>query len=225
MIELLTSGTPNGHKVSIALEELKLDYKVRRIALDEREQKQDWFLALNPNGRIPVIIDHDNDGFVVFESGAILVYLADLTGKLLPTDARERSVVMQWLMFQMGGLGPMMGQSNVFTRYAEQKIEYAINRYQKETRRLLEVLNTRLADNEYLAGAYSIADIANFAWARGHKWSGVEIDGLDHLQRWLTAIGERPAVERGLQVPSGTLAKDDSGNTAEIIARAQKFVD
>lgn len=225
MIELLTSGTPNGHKVSIALEELQLDYKVRRIALDEREQKQDWFLALNPNGRIPVIIDHDNDGFVVFESGAILVYLADLTGKLLPTDARERSLVMQWLMFQMGGLGPMMGQSNVFTRYAEQKIEYAINRYQKETRRLLEVLNTRLADHEYLAGAYSIADIANFAWARGHKWSGVEIDSLDHLQRWLTALGERPAVERGLQVPAGTLAKDDSENTAEIIARAQKFVD
>jgi len=225
MIELLTAGTPNGHKVSIALEELQLDYKVRRIALDKREQKQDWFLTLNPNGRIPVIIDHDNDGFVVFESGAILVYLADLTGKLLPTDARERSVVMQWLMFQMGGLGPMMGQSNVFTRYAEQKIEYAINRYQKETRRLLGVLNTRLADNEYLAGAYSIADIANFAWARGHKWSGVEIDGLDHLQRWLTAIDKRPAVERGLQVPAGTLAKDDTGNTAEIIARAQKFVD
>jgi glutathione S-transferase/GST-like protein len=225
MIELLTAGTPNGHKVSIALEELQLDYKVRRIALDKREQKQDWFLALNPNGRIPVIIDHGNDGFVVFESGAILVYLADLTGKLLPTDARERSVVMQWLMFQMGGLGPMMGQSNVFTRYAEQKIEYAINRYQKETRRLLEVLNTRLTDNEYLASAYSIADIANFAWARGHKWSGVEIDGLDHLQRWLTAIGARSAVERGLQVPSGTLAKDDSENAAEIIARAQKFVD
>ena len=225
MIELLTAGTPNGHKISIALEELQLDYKVRSIALDKREQKQDWFLALNPNGRIPVIIDHNNGGFVVFESGAILIYLAELTGQLLPRDARERSVVMQWLMFQMGGLGPMMGQSNVFTRYAEQKIEYAIERYQKETRRLLEVLNTRLAGHEYLAGAYSIADIANFAWARGHKWSGVEIDGLEHLQRWLTAIGERPAVERGLQVPAGTLAKDNFENTAEIIARAQKFVD
>ena len=225
MIELLTAGTPNGHKISIALEELQLDYKVRSIALDKREQKQGWFLALNPNGRIPVIIDHNNGGFVVFESGAILIYLAELTGQLLPRDARERSVVMQWLMFQMGGLGPMMGQSNVFTRYAEQKIEYAIERYQKETRRLLEVLNTRLAGHEYLAGAYSIADIANFAWARGHKWSGVEIDGLEHLQRWLTAIGERPAVERGLQVPAGTLAKDNFENTAEIIARAQKFVD
>jgi GST-like protein len=225
MIELLTAGTPNGHKVSIALEELQLDYEVRSIALDKREQKQDWFLALNPNGRIPVIIDHDNDDFVVFESGAILIYLAELTGQLLPIDARERSVVMQWLMFQMGGLGPMMGQSNVFTRYAEQKIDYAINRYQKESRRLLEVLNTRLADHEFLAGDYSIADIANFAWARGHGWSGVDIDGLGHLQRWLAAIGERPPVERGLQVPAGTLAKDDKNITAEIIERARKFVD
>lgn len=225
MIELLTAGTPNGHKVSIALEELQLDYEVRSIALDKREQKQDWFLALNPNGRIPVIIDHDNDDFVVFESGAILIYLAELTGQLLPIGARERSVVMQWLMFQMGGLGPMMGQSNVFTRYAEQKIDYAINRYQKESHRLLEVLNTRLADHEFLAGDYSIADIANFAWARGHGWSGVDIDGLDHLQRWLATIGERPAVERGLQVPAGTLAKDDKNITAEIIERARKFVD
>ena len=225
MIELLTAGTPNGHKVSIALEELKLEYEVRSVALDQREQRQDWFLALNPNGRIPVIIDRDNDGFVVFESGAILIYLAELAGQLLPGNIRERSVVMQWLMFQMGGLGPMMGQSNVFTRYAKEKIEYAINRYQTETRRLLEVLNLRLAAHEYLAGDYSIADIANFSWARGHRWSGVEIDGLEHLQRWLTAIGERSAVVRGLQVPAGTLAKDDTGNSAEIITRAQKFVD
>jgi GST-like protein len=224
MIELLTAGTPNGHKVSIALEELKLEYEVRSIALDQREQRQDWFLALNPNGRIPVIIDRDHDAFVVFESGAILIYLAELTGQLLPGDARGRSVVMQWLMFQMGGLGPMMGQSNVFTRYAKEKIEYAINRYQAETRRLLEVLNLRLADHEYLAGDYSIADIANFSWARGHRWSGVEIDGLEHLQRWLNTIGERSAVLRGLQVPAGTLAKDNPGNKAEIVARAQKFV-
>ena len=225
MIELLTAGTPNGHKVSIALEELKLEYEVRSIALDQREQRQDWFLALNPNGRIPVIIDRDNDAFVVFESGAILIYLAELTGQLLPGDARGRSVVMQWLMFQMGGLGPMMGQSNVFTRYAKEKIEYAINRYQAETRRLLEVLNLRLADHEYLAGDYSIADIANFSWARGHRWSGVEIDGLEHLQRWLNTIGERSAVLRGLQVPAGTLAKDNPGNKEEIVMRAQKFVD
>ena len=225
MIELLTSATPNGHKISIALEELDLDYEVRSIALDKREQKQDWFLALNPNGRIPVIIDHANDDFVVFESGAILIYLAELTGKLLPAESRDRSVVLQWLMFQMGGLGPMMGQSNVFTRYAEQKIEYAITRYQKESRRLLEVLNTRLADQKFLAGDYSIADIANFAWARGHAWSGVEIEGLEHLQRWLADIGQRPAVQRGLQVPATTLAKDDSIDADEIIARARKFVD
>jgi len=156
-------------------------YDVHRLG--EGDQKQPDFLRINPNGRIPAIVDRSSDDFAIFESGAILIYLAEQTGQLLPGDARERSLVMQWLMFQMGGLGPMMGQSNVFTRYAEQKIEYAINRYQKETRRLLEVLNTRLADHEYLAGDYSIADIANFAWARGHKWSGVEIDGLDHLRR------------------------------------------
>jgi glutathione S-transferase len=225
MIELLTSATPNGHKISIALEELDLDYEVRSIALDKREQKKDWFLALNPNGRIPVIIDHANDDFVAFESGAILIYLAELTGKLLPAESRDRSVVLQWLMFQMGGLGPMMGQSNVFTHYAEQKIEYAITRYQKESRRLLEVLNTRLADQKFLAGDYSIADIANFAWARGHAWSGVEIEGLEHLQRWLTDIGQRPAVQRGLQVPATTLTKDDLIDAGEIITRARKFVD
>lgn len=225
MIELLTSATPNGHKISIALEELELEYEVRNIALDKREQKQDWFLALNPNGRIPVIIDHAKDDFVVFESGAILIYLAERTGRLLSSEPAKRSVTLQWLMFQMGGLGPMMGQSNVFTRYAEQKIDYAITRYQKESRRLLEVLNSRLADHEYLAGEYSIADIANFAWARGHNWSGVDIDGLDHLQRWLMAIGARPAVQRGLGVPAGTLAKEDRDKTAEIIERARKFVD
>lgn len=225
MIELLTAGTPNGHKISIALEEMDLDYDVRPIALEKREQKQDWFLALNPNGRIPVIIDHDNDDFIVFESGAILVYLAERTGRLMPNDRRARSTVMQWLMFQMGGLGPMMGQSNVFTRYAEQKIEYAITRYQKESRRLLEVLDARLADHEYLAGDYSIADVANFAWARGHDWSGVDIDGLNHLKRWLDTIANRPPVQRGIDVPAGTLAKDKSANAEEIVTRARKFVD
>lgn len=222
MIELLTAGTPNGYKVSIALEELGLDYAARRIDLSAREQKQDWFLALNPNGRIPVIIDRSNDDFVVFESGAILVYLAERAGQLLPVSPKERSRVMQWLMFQMGGLGPMMGQSNVFTRYAEERIEYAMQRYQRETRRLLEVLNTRLAGNEYLAGEYSIADIANFAWARSHDWSGVGIEGLDELQRWLTAIGERKAVVRGLNVPEPRNDKDDRET---MIKKIRKFVD
>lgn len=201
MIELYTASTPNGHKVSIALEELGLPYTVRAIALDKNEQKEPWYLELNPNGRIPTIVDKDDDDFVVFESGAILIYLAEKTGKLMPTDAKGRSRVIQWLMFQMGGIGPMMGQANVFYRYAPEKIPYAIGRYQREVRRLFEVLDTRLAKVEYLAGDYSIADIANWAWVRTYKWSGVSIDGLPHLERWIDAIAERPAAQRGIAVP------------------------
>ena len=176
-IELFTASKPNGIKASIALEELELPYVVRAIDLVAGEQKQPWFLAINPDGRIPAIIDHDNGGFAVFESGAILVYLARKAGRLLGPDADGESVVLQWLMFQMGGLGPMMGQANVFYRYSEEKIPYAIDRYQREVRRLFEVFDTRLGDVEFLAGDYSIADIANWSWAKGHKWSGVGIDG------------------------------------------------
>jgi glutathione S-transferase len=201
MIELLTAPTPNGHKASVALEELGLPYTVRSIDLGKQVQKEPWFLALNPNGRIPVIIDRDAHDHVVFESGAILWYLAEKAGALLPTDAVGRSLAMQWLMFQMGGLGPMMGQANVFFRYAPEKIPYAIDRYQRESRRLLEVLDHRLGEAEYLAGTYSIADIANFCWATTHEWSGVSIDGLPALQRWLADIRARPAVQRGLAVP------------------------
>jgi glutathione S-transferase len=201
MIELFTAATPNGWKASITLEELALPYKVRRIDFDKREQKEPWYLKINPNGRIPTIVDHDNGGFAVFESGALMIYLAEKAGRLLPTDVRGRSLVIQWLMFQMGGIGPMMGQANVFYRYAPERIPYAIERYQREVRRLLEVLDTRLADNEFLAGAYSIADIANWSWVRGYKWSGVTLDGLAHLTRWLDAIGQRPAVQRGVDVP------------------------
>jgi glutathione S-transferase len=201
MIELFTAATPNGWKVSITLEELGLPYKVRRIDFDKREQKEPWYLKINPNGRIPTIVDHASGGFPVFESGAIMLYLAEKAGALLPTDVKGRSLVTQWLMFQMGGVGPMMGQANVFYRYAPEKIPYAIDRYQREVRRLFEVLDTRLADREYLAGQYSIADIANWSWVRGYKWSGVEINGLDHLQRWLDAIAQRPAVLRGVDVP------------------------
>ena len=201
MIELFTSETPNGWKVSIALEEMGLPSEYRHIRLSQREQKQDWYLKLNPNGRIPTIIDHDNDDFVVFESGAILVYLAEKTGLFLPRDMKGRSLVMQWLMFQMSGVGPMMGQANVFYRYAPEKIPYAIDRYQREVRRLLEILDRRLADHEYLAGDYSIADIATWPWARGYEWSGVSIDGLDHLRRWLDKVGARPAVQRGKDIP------------------------
>ena len=201
MIELFTAGTPNGMKVSITLEELGLPYTVRPIALDKKEQREPWYLEINPNGRIPTIVDHDNDDFAVFESGAIMMYLAEKAGALLPTDVKGRSLVIQWLMFQMGGIGPMMGQANVFYRYAPEKIPYAIDRYHREVRRLFEVLDRRLTAHEYLAGAYSIADIAHWSWVRGYKWSGVDIDGLDHLRRWLDAIAARPAVQRGRDVP------------------------
>ena len=201
MIKLYTSETPNGWKASIALEELELPYEVHHIQLSKGEQKEPWYLKINPNGRIPAI---DDDGFTVFESGAILMYLAEKTGKLMPTDIKGRSLVTQWLMFQIGGLGPMMGQANVFYRYFPEKIPAAIERYQRETRRLLEVLNTRLADNEYLAGDYSIADIANWTWAHAYAWSGVNIDGLDDLQRWIDLVGSRPAVQKGKMVPPPT---------------------
>lgn len=201
MITLYTSATPNGWKASITLEELGLAYRVHHIHLDRREQKEPWYLELNPNGRIPTIVDHDNDDFAVFESGALMIYLAEKTGRLMPSDVEGRSTVLQWLMFQMGGVGPMMGQANVFYRYAPERIPYAIERYQREVRRLFEVLDTRLADNEYLAGDYSIADIAHWAWVWGYRWSGVSIDGLDHLARWLEAVGERDAVKRGQAVP------------------------
>jgi GST-like protein len=204
MIELFTSATPNGWKASITLEELGLPYTVHHIQMDKLEQKEPWYLKINPNGRIPTIVDHDNDDFAVFESGALMIYLAEKAGRLLPKDVKGRSLVMQWLMFQMGGIGPMMGQANVFFRYAPEKIPYAIDRYQREVRRLFEVLNTRLGDAEYLAGEYSIADIANWSWVRGYKWSGVSIDGLSHLGRWLDTIAERPAVQRGVDVPVPT---------------------
>lgn len=201
MIDLYTAATPNGHKVSIALEELALPYEAHRIDLRAGEQRSPEFVRLNPNAKIPVIVDRDEGDLTVFESGAILVYLAEKAGALLPTERAARSQVMQWLMFQMGGLGPMMGQANVFSRYAPERIEYAIGRYQRECRRLFQVLDGQLAEHEYLAGDYSIADIANFCWARTHAWSGIDVSGLAHLQRWLEAIAARPAVVRGRAVP------------------------
>ncbi|MGF6286314.1 glutathione S-transferase family protein [Pseudomonas silensiensis] len=201
MIDLYTAATPNGHKVSIVLEELGLPYTVHALSFDKKEQKSEDFLKINPNGRIPAIVDRANGDFAVFESGAILIYLAELSGKLLPKDPKGRSVVLQWLMFQMGGIGPMQGQANVFFRYFPEKLQGAIDRYQHETRRLYEVLDTRLQAVEFLAGEYSIADIATYPWVRGHEWSGVEVDGLSALQRWMATMEARPAVQRGLLVP------------------------
>ena len=219
MIDLYTSPTPNGWKVSVALEELGLPYTVHAIDLSAGEQKSEAYLRLNPNGRIPTIVDRDNDNFAVFESGAILVYLAEKTGRLMPTDVKGRSLVLQWLMFQMSGVGPMMGQANVFHRYFPEKIQPAIDRYQNESRRLFEVLDRRLAEHEWLAGDYSIADIAHWCWVRTHRWSGVNIEGLDHLKRWMDAMKARPACRRGVEVPVKveSVLKDD--------AAAQAFVD
>jgi GSH-dependent disulfide-bond oxidoreductase len=208
MSDLYTAATPNGWKASITLEELELPYTLHVLDLASGEQKQPWFTAINPNGRIPAIVDRASGDFAVFESGAIQLYLAEKTGKLLPADAKGRSRVIQWLMFQMGGLGPMMGQANVFNRYFPEKIPAAIERYLRESRRLLEVLDRHLASNEYLAGDYSIADIANWSWAHIHEWPGVDISGLDHLKRWLDQVGERPAVQRGRTIPPR--AEDDS---------------
>lgn len=201
MIELFTASTPNGYKASVTLEELGMPYTFRNLDFGALQQKEEWFLKINPNGRIPAIIDHDEGDFPIFESGAIMIYLAEKAGKLLPTGTKERSRVIQWLMWQIGGLGPMMGQANVFLRYFPERLPSAIDRYQREVRRLFEVLNTQLADNQYLAGDYSIADIASWCWVRGHKWSGVELDGLQHLQRWKDEIAQRPAVQKGLTVP------------------------
>ncbi|MBL6952866.1 MAG: glutathione S-transferase N-terminal domain-containing protein [Alphaproteobacteria bacterium] len=226
MIDLYTASTPNGWKASVTLEELEMPYEVHEIKLSEGDQKTESFLAMNPNGRIPVIVDREADDFVVFETGAIMIYLAEKAGRLLPTDVKGRSRVMQWLMFQMGGVGPMMGQANVFYRYFPEKIQPAIDRYQHECRRLFEVLERGLTDQEYLAGEYSIADIANWCWVRTHKWSGVEVDGLPNLQAWIDRLAERPACQKGTKVPfdMAKLKQGDGKGAKKFAEDALKMV-
>lgn len=217
-----TAATPDTYKVSVALEEMGLRYEAVTIDLAHGEQKTAAFLAINPNGRVPALVD---DGFAIFESGAILVYLAEKTGMLIPGDMRGRSEVLQWLMFQVGGVGPMMGQANVFYRYFPEKIPAAIARYQSEGRRLFKVLDGRLANHEFLAGDYSIADIANWCWVRTAKWSGIDIDGLPHLERWTAAIAARPAVQRGITVPETTPMKlDDAEDARRLADRARGLI-
>jgi glutathione S-transferase len=202
LIDLYTAPTPNGWKASVTLEELGIPYEVHSIDLSRGEQKTPEFLAINPNGRIPAIIDRDLGGIRVFESGAIMIHLAEKTASpLLPREPGPRAEVLSWLMFQMGGVGPMMGQANVFHRYFPEKIQPAIDRYQNESRRLFEVLDGQLARTEWLAGEFSLADIANWCWARTWKWSGVDIEGLDHFSDWLGRMKERPACRRGVEVP------------------------
>jgi len=225
MIDLYTSPTPNGHKVSCLLEALAMDYETHFVNLLEGEQHKPDFLKISPNGRIPAIVDIEANHLSIFESGAIMIYLAEKANQLLPTDPAGRAKVMEWLMFQMGGIGPMMGQANVFFRYFPEKLQPAIDRYHNECRRLFEVVNTQLSTHEWIAGDYSIADIANWCWVRSYTWSGIEVSDLIHLKRWRDAIRERPASQRGIAVPNrvGTVLADESA-TKEFAENAQRTV-
>ena len=204
MIEAWTWPTPNGHKVHIALEELGLPYKVIPVNIGAGDQFKPEFLAITPNHRIPAIVDPDGPGghpIELFESGAILIYLAEKTGRLLPADPHEHYVCLQWLMFQMGGVGPMFGQYNHFAAYAPEKLPYAIERYTNEVKRLHRVLEKRLDEAEYLAGTeYTIADIATFPWIRSPERRGIDLADYPSVQRWHDAIAARPAVMRGVEV-------------------------
>jgi GSH-dependent disulfide-bond oxidoreductase len=203
MIQLYTWGTPNGKKVSIMLEEIAMPYEVHPINLGQGDQFKPEYLAINPNNKIPSIIDTDGPGgkpLTLFESGAILMYLAEKSGKLWPTDMRQRYLVMQWLMFQMGGVGPMFGQANYFFRL-EEKVPYAIERYHKEALRLYRVLEKALGQNEHLAGEYSIADIATYPWVWRHDIHQVKLEDFPNVKRWYDKISERPAVKRGMEIP------------------------
>lgn len=225
MIDLYTAPTPNGHKASCTLEELGIEYSVKAVDISSGDQHKPEFRAINPNGRIPAIVDRANDDFAVFESGAIMIYLAEQAGKLLPAGAKGRSRVIQWLMFQMGGVGPMMGQANVFFRYFPEKIEPVINRYQNESRRLFEVLDTRLGESEWLADDYSIADIANWCWVRTYKWSGVSRDGLENLDRWMNVMKEKPGLQRGVSVPVRIESIiEDKEKSAAFVDNARNFL-
>ena len=206
MIDLYTWGTPNGRKVSIMLEELGLDYTVHEIHIGKDEQFAPDFLKISPNNKIPAIVDSDGPGgdpLSLFESGAILIYLAEKTGSpLLPVDPRPRAVCMQWLMFQMGGVGPMLGQAHHFLRNPKEVVPYAQKRYATETRRLYGVLDAHLASNSYLAGDnYSIADIATYPWVSRFEWHQVDLDDFPNVKRWFDQISERDAVKKGMAVP------------------------
>ena len=204
MIDLYTWSTPNGRKVSIMLEETGLDYRVKPVNIGQGEQFAPEFLKISPNNRIPAIVDNDGpkgQAFALFESGAILLYLAYKSGKLLPGDPAQQFKVMQWLMFQMGGIGPMFGQAHHFLRAAPQPVPYAIERYTQETRRLYKVLNYQLEDHEFIAGDYSIADIATYPWIARHEWHQVALADFPSVQRWFVGMGARPAVQKGMAQP------------------------
>ena len=205
MLDLYTWSTSNGRKVSVMLEELGLAYRVHAIDIGKGDQFTPAYVAINPNSKIPAIVDTDGpDGkpITLFESGAILIYLAEKTGRFLPKAPRGRYEVFQWLMFQMGGVGPMFGQAHHFRRSAPEQVPYGVERYTKETRRLYGVMDRRLGESAYLAGDYSIADIATFPWISRHDWQGVELSEFPSVKRWFDGIAARPAVARGMAVPS-----------------------
>ena len=211
MIDLYYWTTPNGHKITIALEELGLPYRIKPVNIGKGEQFEPAFLRISPNNRIPAIVDDaPADGqrpLSIFESGAILTYLAEKTGRLLPSDTRGKFEALQWLFWQVGGLGPMAGQNHHFLQYAPEKIPYAIERYVKETARLYRVMDTRLADRPYLAGDYSIADIASYPWVAPHEKQRMNLDDYPHLKRWFATIAQRPAVERAYAVAKEILTR------------------
>lgn len=205
-IELYTWSTPNGRKVSIALEECDLPYSVHPVNIGKDEQFAPAFLEISPNNKIPAIVDSDGpDGapISVFETGAILIYLAEKTGRFMPTAPRARVAALEWLMWQMGNYGPMLGQAHHFRRFAKEKLPYAVERYTNEARRLYDVLDRRLAKVEYLAGDYSIADMATLPWAARHPWQGIELEAYPNVKRWYDAQAARPAVQRGMEIPEG----------------------
>lgn len=205
MIDLYTWTTPNGRKVSIMLEECGLPYTVHPINIGKGDQFSAEFVAINPNSKIPAIIDREgpeHKPYALFESGAILLYLAEKTGKLLPQAMAQRYQVIQWLMFQMGGPGPIFGQVHHFLRAAKEQVPYAIERYTKETQRLYGVLNAQLGKSEFLAGEYSVADIATYPWVARYEWHRTDLNLYPHVKRWFDALGTRPALAKGMQVPS-----------------------
>jgi GST-like protein len=208
MITLYTWGTPNGRKISIMLEECGLPYRVQPIDITQGDQFQPGFVVINPNSKIPAIVDTDGpqgETMTLFESGAILVYLAAKAGKLLPESERGKYEALQWLMFQMGGVGPMFGQAHHFLRAAAERVPYAIKRYGAETARLYGVLDERLSKIDFLAGDYSIADIATFPWVARHEWHKINLADYPNVQRWYEAIALRPAVQRGMAVPGAAI--------------------
>ena len=227
-IHLYTAPTSNGWKPIIFLEEADIEYDITAINFDKREQKEKEYLKLNPNGRIPTIVDRSNNNFVVFESGAILWYLAEKYDKFLTQNSNDKSQTLQWLMFQMANIGPMMGQAMYFQRIAAKLGEeqpFAIKRYVKESRRLMEILDKHLVDREYLvANEYTIADIATYPWARAYYWANVSIEGLPHLQAWFERIDAREATQRALEIPEPFWAFFGKGEIAEYESiNAERF--